>query len=221
MIKNLGGRIVLNVGDEVRYLDIHSCVSKDIYVIDAPHTDFRARAFLRNGDSVVQTHYDRILPVSAGGKAIAVLGDKKVTITCPECHKVVTAEPGQVHFTCCSTLEVFFMSEATQEVQSQEAQKFDLNSLTGQYEVWVKEGAKFNENIELTTVQLVLLEGEAPRKMSFNLYDGKLSTSGKTVDLRLGEFLSGVSPEGKKPLWYKVDPTKYQKMLENKGYRKL
>ena len=119
MSKNLGGRISLNVGEEVRYLDAHGCVSDKIYVIDAPNTDYRARASLRNGDSVIPTHYDRILPVDAGGKAIAVLGDKEITITCPECHKVVAAKPGQTHFTCCSTLEVFFMSEATQEVQNQ------------------------------------------------------------------------------------------------------
>ena len=220
MVKNLGGRIELEVGKKVRFLDIHGCVSPDIYEFDSPHTDYRARASLKNGDCIVQTHYDRILPLESGGKAIAVLGEKDITITCPSCHKVVTAESGQTNFTCCKTLEVFFMSDATNEVQSQEAQKFDLAALKEKYEVWVREG-QFSENIKLTTVQLVLLQGETPRKMSFNLYDGKLSTSGKTVDLRLGEFDSGEVGEGKKKFWYNVDATKYQKALTTKGYEKL
>lgn len=220
MVKNLGGRVDLEVGKKVRFLDMNGCVSPDIYELDSAHTDYRARASLKNGDCVVQTHYDRILPLEAGGKAIAVLGDKDITITCPSCHKVVTAEPGQTSFTCCSTYEVFFMSDATQEVQSQEAQKFNLASLKEKYEVWTKEG-NFNEQIKMTTVQLVLLEGETPRKMSFNLYDGKLSTSGKTTDLRLAEFDSGQVAEGKKKFWYDVDSTKYQKALTTKGYAKL
>jgi hypothetical protein len=220
MVKNLGGRIELEIGKKVRFLDIHGCVSPDIYEFDTPHTDYRARASLKNGDCVVQTHYDRILPLESGGKAIAVLGEKDITITCPSCRKVVTAESGQTHFTCCSTLEVFFMSDAVNEVQKQEEQKFDLESLKANYEVWTKDG-QFSENIGLTTVQLVLLQGETPRKMSFNLYDGKLSTSGKQVDLRLEEFNKGEVNEGKKKFWYDVDSTKYQKALTSKGYEKL
>lgn len=221
MVKSLGGRIKLNVGDEVRYLDMYGCSSSEIYIIDSDHTDFRARASLKNGDSVILIHYDKILPLKTGGKAIVVLGDKKLTITCPECHKVQGAKPGQSIFTCCSALEVFFMSNSAETAQVQENSKFDLNTLKNEYEIWVKNGGKFNETIELTTVQLVLLDGDVPRKMSFNLYGGQLSTGGKQVDLRLDEFKSGQVAEGKKQFWYKVDISKYQKALDNKGYTKI
>jgi len=110
------------------------------------------------------------------------------------------------------------MSESAVAAETQETQRFDLTALKSEYEVWSKEGGKFNETIDLTTVQLVLLEGDTPRKMSFNLYGGQLSTGGKQVDLRLNEFKSGQVAEGKKQFWYKVDPTKYQKNLESNGY---
>lgn len=216
MSKNLGGRINLEVDKQVRYLDNNGCVSDEVYLIDSPHTDFRARATLKNGDCVIPTHYDRILPLDAGGKAVAVLGDKAITITCPKCHKVQTAKTGQTHFTCCTTLEVFFMSNAIQ----QESQKFDLETLKNDFEVWVKDG-KFNDTTELTTVQLVLLEGETPRKLSFNLYDGKLSTTGKGKAPNIEGFKRGDLTDDGKKFWYAVDATKYQQKLEKKGFRKL
>ena len=94
--------------------------------------------------------------------------------------------------------------------------------MKNKYEVWVKEG-KFSDTITLKTVQLVLLEGDNPRKFSFNLYNDKLNTSTKNVDgLRLAEFDAGVPAEGKAQFWYVIkDKTKYAAKLTKDGYVKL
>ncbi len=220
MTKNLGGRVQLEFGATVRYLDTNGCVSKDEFTIDSKCTDFRARATLKSNDgSVILVHYDKILPVNTVGKVVAVLGEKVVTITCPNCLKTLVAVSGQKHFICCSErYEVFFMSNTVNEVQAESA--FDLEGLKSRFEVWVKDGAKFNATIELKTVQLVIL-GDNPRKTCFNLYDGKLSKGGKAADLRLDDFANGTVENDKKPFWYKIDPEKYAKQLTAKQYVKL
>jgi hypothetical protein len=108
------------------------------------------------------------------------------------------------------------MSEVQKEMKKEES-NFDLNSLVGKCEIWVKEG-KFNDSIDLVTTQLVVLDHDNPRKMIFNLYNGKLSTTGKSTNLNLDDFFSGIAREGSKTFWYKIDPIKYKKSLESKGY---
>lgn len=112
------------------------------------------------------------------------------------------------------------MNEATVAAKTEQTQAFDLQALKDKFEVWTKSN-KFNDVIELTTVQLVLLNGDNPRKMSFNLYNGKLNTGSKDSDPRLAEFESGVPADGKKPFWYALDKTKYAAKLEKQGYVRL
>lgn len=220
MSKNTGGKLNLEFGKEVRFLTVEGYVSDLVYTIDGSSTDSWALVPLRNGDSVISVHHKRLLDVNLQGSAIAMLGDKEIVASCPVCHKVEVFQPGQVSMSCCKNVKVYFMSEATVAAKVEESKAFDLNALKSKYEVWVKEG-KFNESISMTTVQLVLLEGETPRKMSFNLYDGKLNTGAKESDPRFGEFDAGVPAEGKKAFWYNLDKTKYAAKLEKQGYTKL
>lgn len=219
-VVNAGGRIQLELGKEVRYLTLEGILSDLIYTIDQPHTDTWAKASLRNGDSVLNVYYKRILDKDLYGKAIAIPGDKEVLAVCPKCKLTNKVSLGQFSIPCCN-VEVFFMSEAVATAKQEEANVFDLNALKSKYEVWVKSG-KFNDSISLQTVQLVLLDGEDPRKFSFNLYNGKLNTGSKSDGLRLEEFDTGVPAEGKSKFWYAIkDKTKYATKLEKDGYVKL
>lgn len=219
MSKNTGGRIKLDLGKEVRYLNMEGCVSDLVYTIDSQWTDFKARVPLRNNDSIIEVHHKRVLDKELHGKAIVLLGEQEIIATCPKCKQICNVKSGQVSLNCCN-VEVFFMTEATVAAKTEEAQSFDLAALKAKFEVWTKTG-KFNDVIELTTVQLVLLEGEQPRKMSFNLYNGKLNTGSKESDPRFAEFEAGVPAEGKKPFWYNLDKAKYATKLEKQGYTRL
>ena len=220
MSKNTGGKIKLEFGKKVRFLTLEGFVSDLVYTIDGVSTDSWALAPLRNGDCVISVHHKRVLDVDLHGSAIATFGDKEIVVACPVCRRVEVFQPSQVLLSCCPNVKVVFMSEATKAAQVEEATAFDLNALKAKYEVWTKSG-KFTESITMTTVQLVLLEGENPRKMSFNLYNGKLNTGAKESDVRLDEFDTGVPTEGKKAFWYNLDKIKYAAKLEKQGYTKL
>jgi len=219
MSKNTGGRIKLEFGKEVRYLNMEGCVSDLVYTIDSRWTDFKARVPLRNNGSVVEVHHKRVLDKELHGKAIALLGEQEIIALCPKCRQISNVKSGQVFLPCCN-VEVYFMNEATVAAKTEQTQAFDLQALKDKFEVWTKSN-KFNDVIELTTVQLVLLNGDNPRKMSFNLYNGKLNTGSKDSDPRLAEFESGVPADGKKPFWYALDKTKYAAKLEKQGYVRL
>lgn len=219
MSKNTGGRIELDFGKEVRYLNMEGYVSDLVYTIAGKFTDFKARVPLNNNGSIIEVHHKRVLDKELHGKAIALAGEQEIIAACPKCKQISNVKSGQVFLNCCN-VEVFFMSEATVAAKTEEVQVFDLNSLKDKFEVWTKTG-KFNDLIDLTTVQLVLLEGEQPRKMSFNLYNNKLNTGSKESDPRFAEFEAGVPAEGKKPFWYNLDKAKYAAKLEKQGYVRL
>jgi len=220
MSKNTGGKLNVEFGKEVRFITLEGLVSDLVYTIDSTSTNSWALVPLRNGDCVINVHHKRVVDVELHGSAVAMLGDKEIVALCPVCKRVETFQPGQVLLSCCPEVKVFFMNEATVAAQVEETKAFDLNALKAKYEVWTKTG-KFTESINMTTVQLVLLEGENPRKMSFNLYNGKLNTGAKESDVRLDEFDAGVPAEGKKIFWYNLDKIKYAAKLEKQGYVKL
>lgn len=217
MAKNAGGKIALEKGKETRFLENDGRISKDIYVINSTTTDYKARALLKNELKNVLVHYDRLLPTDCLDKAICVLGNKSILATCPLCGTPHNINSTDVNLTCCSrTFELFYMPEASKEM-NKEDNAFDLNSISDKCEVWYKDG-KFTDGIDLRTVQLVIKD-ENPRKLIFNLYNGKLSASGKKSNLRLDEFVAGSSTDGKS-FWYKVDLSKYENALTSKDYIK-
>lgn len=214
---NTGGRIKCEFGKLTRYVNTEGLVSDLVYTIDCQHTDFKARVALRNNDSILNVHHSRLIDVTALGKAVALCGEKEVNCVCPKCNTIHVLNR-KVGFLPCCNVEVCYMSEAAVSAASDSV--MDLEALKSKYEVWTKK-SKFNESIDLTVVQCVLLAGDKPRKMIFNLYNGKFNTGKSAKQPRFEEFDAGIPAEGQKKFWHDVDPAKYAEKLTKDGYAKL
>jgi hypothetical protein len=215
MNKNFGGKIQLQKGSSVRFLENDGCVSDDVYTISSSVTDYKARALLKNDNRNILIHYDRLLPLDSINKAVCVLGNKSTFVTCPDCKIPREIDKSVTSLSCCDKEhEIHFMTEASEEM-GKENSNFDLNSIPESCEIWIKDGS-FIDGINLRTVQLVINDCN-PRKFIFNLYNGKTSSTGKSIDSKLREFISGVA-ENQKAFWYKIDPDKYEKSIVSKGY---
>ncbi len=222
---NHGGRVNYVVGERVIILNPDGTLSNEIYSIAESRSDRRGSVGLIHPitKTVVRVHNRRIMPPEVADKIVVIEVADKYYALCGKCGHRESYADGQPEYACPKCLhksDYHWLSERPLTQISKPAPKrnkkvaikVNMDELINlpDCELWSKKMIFDHPEIDARTNVLVCLVG-TPRKLVFNTYDGKLGK--KANALPLDDFLAAVGTG-----WYKVNPTTYQRDLQNGGY---
>jgi len=246
-MQNTGGRVEFEVGLRVHILTLEGKIADSIYQVKQARSDRKGHILLeeegKKNNAELKVHHKRVIPLAVKGAACVIMLDRPTAI-CPDCgaDEVVTAASTSMYCTSCDkhyplhwlgakpmAEDTATTKEAPKKEQpkkakapktAKEPEKVCLDTLAGTdgCELYSKV-VKFDHAKINATSHVLLLTGDNPRKLCFNLYNGALGR--KAGPLPVDQFLKDepVKDAKKEKPWFTIkDLDAARTKLEKDGY---
>lgn len=215
----------MDFGDSVCIISIDGKIL-DGYIFD----DLKLHnAKISKDNNTIIVNINRVLPNDAAGKALVATTSEievdKYNAVCPFCGYIncVNMNDQSTVFKCHGELNLYWIDRTINKAKkTQKAAKMksepilvDFDELKKIGELWTKSQIKFDDPNTDVRAHVLIITGDAPRKLCFNTYNGTLGKKGNTLPLE--DFVNGTSVT--KATWYNIKNLESaRKTLQDGGF---